>query len=117
MGAFRESLLSYDKFAGSVGFKVQGGSQTYRSSCGAVLSVCSLLLTFGFTAQMMLILFGYKGTTFTNSTRQEYLDTDYAYGADEGFMLAFGVVDSDAVTDSFGRPMEEYLSIKVTTVE
>lgn len=42
---------------------------------------------------MMVVMIGYNGTTFTNFVRQEYHDDDYSYGVDEGFMLAFGVLD------------------------
>lgn len=49
-GGCKESFLGFDKFAGPVGFKIDDGSETYPSKCGAVFSLCSLLLTLAYTA-------------------------------------------------------------------
>ena len=68
---------------------------------------------------MIVVMFGYNGTTFTTIVRQGYHDDDYTYTADEGFMIAFGVLDTSQAdySDILGRPMEEYLEIKVATFD
>lgn len=61
----------------------------------------------------------HEGTTFTNILRYEYHDDQYTFGAEEGFMIAFGVIDeeSDDGRDMLGRPMEEYLNMRVDTFD
>ena len=64
-------------------------------------------------------MLNYNGTTFTNFERQGYHDNDYAYTVDKGFMFAFGVYDEggEGGADAAGRPMEEYLNIRISAFE
>ena len=73
-------------------FNYEEGNQTYRSPVGSCISLFTLFLTLIFMVQQAIVLFEYKGTTFTTSIVENSLALDYTYEGEE-FPIAIGMFD------------------------
>ena len=56
------------------------------------------------------------GTLFTSTIMKNYNDYSRKFTEDDGFQLAFAVIDyqTDDLTDVAGRQLEEYLRVKLS---
>ena len=65
----------------------------YRSAAGSCISLLSLLFTVIFMTQQIIVLYDYKGTTFTSSLVQDKLGEDFALEGKE-FPIAIAIIDT-----------------------
>ena len=64
-----------------------------------------MLFTLIFTIQQLIVLKERGATTFTSAELQDYHDISHSFGSDDGFRVAFRVMDElnpDYLTDSEG---------------
>ena len=66
-----------------------------------------------FTSQLIITLYGRKGTIFTQSVIQDYFDETDDFSEDDGFMFAFAILDGSTLdfSDHLGRDFSEYIEI------
>ena len=74
-----DSFLRWDAFGSPVLFNYEEGNQTYRSPAGSCVSLLSMTITLVFIIQQALVLLEYRGSTFTNSVINNYLEESYTY--------------------------------------
>lgn len=107
-----QGLLNLDRFGGYILFNLGEGNQTYPSKCGASLSLFSFLLTLVFTVQLMMVLFKYQATQFTNAERKEFYDETHTFSAADGFMFAVAFIGSAPDGSHLIGEPDDYLEIK-----
>ena len=88
-------------------FNFEGGNSTYRTASGACISLITWLVTLIFFVQQVQVLIERKGTTFSFSLAQDYLDVDDSFTKDDGIIIAVGVIDfSDARNNAIDNEIE-----------
>ena len=76
-----------------MGFNYQNGSQTYRSAFGACLYALMVFTTLVFAIQQSIVMYNRSATLFLTNVMHDYLDEEYSFGFDDGFMIAFALHD------------------------
>ena len=85
-------MLKWDTYSQPVLFNYDQSNQEYRSFTGACISLLALALTLVFMSQQIIVLLGYKGSVFTTTIVQNYLDESYEYSGDD-FPIAISLID------------------------
>ena len=88
-----DRVLGFDSFGQSLNFNFHRGSSLFRSSSGAFLSIVLQIVVLVFTVQQTIMLFKYKGTSFTSASVLGYHDSDYVFDESQGLNFAIGLVD------------------------
>ena len=104
-------VRQFDQFSQSANFNF-----SQKTVCGSLLTCIVFIATMTFFVQSTLVLQARNGTLFTTSTLSNYNDFSRNFTQDDGFQVAFAVVDyqTDDWSDVAGRQLEEYLEIYVS---
>ena len=86
---------------------------------GAICTFIILLMTAVFAINSYRILAQRQGTLFTATTLKKFNDKSNAFTEEDGFQVAFAVIDQNTAdyTDKAGRELSEYLEVTVSLGE
>ena len=107
-------MLRFDKFGESVNFSYSEESPVYRSAAGAMASCIIGFFTLVFTISSIQVLRQYDGTLFTSTVMKDE-NEDLVFTREDGFMMAFAIIDQRMPdgSDKAGRSLDEYLNVQV----
>ena len=108
-----EKLLQFDMYTEAIGLNHSEEKGDFKSCAGACTSIIILLFTLWFIKQNAISLHERGGTLFTSTNLKNYNYNTRHFTQEEGFQLAFGIIDysADNYSDAQGRELEEYLEI------
>jgi len=113
-------VLRLDKFGTPIQFNFSGDveNQLHRTAKGTFCNIGIMMLTLMFALEQLSILHLRDATQLTGTLLKRYHDDTYIFTEQNGFQLAFAVLDFASAdgSDVLGRPEEEYMEVLVQLV-
>ena len=108
-----EKLLSFDMYTEAIGLNHSEEKGDFKSCAGACTSILIILFTLWYTKQNALTLHERDGTLFTSTMMKNYNYNTRHFKQDDGFQMAFAIVDEKGEDWKEINELEEYLNITI----
>ena len=112
----QDGALSIDQFGSGFQFKLPGGSETYNTWIGALMSILLFITLIAYGGLQMERLLAFGDTVVTMSVRNAHFSAadlvNDGFSSDEGMKFAFGITAYDGEQESIEDP--RYGTVKAT---
>ena len=98
-------------FGQPIMFNYVGEATEYKSTCGALVSLIINMVTLLYAVQLVIVLQGYRASTFTSHIIQNGIDKDKEFGVEDGFFFAVGLLNETNFTMSV-EEMKDFIELR-----